>query len=306
MNEERIIPILTLQLCKGFGTKRIKDIIKVVDTLEATSVDVLINMIKGLSVKTPESDEIKLNWIRATEILNKSKEKNILIIDYLSDQYPDSLKKLYDFPLLLHVKGNFDLLDSECITVVGTRNASEYSIKSANTITKSLSKEDYTIVSGLALGIDTAAHKTAIETNGKTIAVLAHGLQTIFPSENKTLSEEIVKRGGLLLTEYYYGQNYNRGFFIQRDRLQSGFSLATFVIQTSEKGGTMHTAKFSKKQGRPVFVLKHPNKLPNNAGNFKLIDEGAIPIGNDFKSTDMENLQRTHHQKNRNTLDSYY
>ena len=133
------------------------------------------------------------------------------------------------------------------------------------------------VVSGLAAGIDTAAHEGTLNAKGKTIAVLAHGLHTIYPGENKKLAERILENNGTLISEYSWGKNSTKGSFIARDRIQSGLSTGVLVIETKEKGGTMHTVQYCNKQGRVLMVLEPPggsNLIENYSGNLKLIRDG--------------------------------
>jgi len=148
----------------------------------------------------------------------------------------------------------------------------------AGKIAEIFAKKDYVIVSGLAEGIDTAAHRGALSAKGTTVAVVGHGLDTIYPAKNKELAETIIKNNGALVSEYPYGTTISREHLIMRDRIQSGLSLGVFVIETGIKGGTMHTVNFCKKQKRALIVLQHPVKNENTAGNAHLISKKQVDI----------------------------
>ena len=153
----------------------------------------------------------------------------------------------------------------------------------------------YNIVSGLALGCDSAGHRGALKyQDGKTTAFLAHGLDTVYPPENERLAEEIVERGGLLMSEYPVGDTVNRYFLVARDRLQAALSAATIVIQTGLHGGTNHAANTTLISGKPLFCVKYGNESLMHSekveGNIALVSKGAQFI----TSSDYVNLINTH------------
>ncbi len=215
------------------------------------------------------------------EIIKLSQQHNIQIISKDSIYYPKCLLKISDPPVLLHVKGNIDILKKDCIAIVGTRKPSEFGRNHAKEIGGIFAKEGYVVVSGLAEGIDSAAHMGALEAKGLTVAVLAHGLDMIYPSKNKQLAETILNNNGALISEYPLRTRIFRNYFVERDRIQSGLSLGVFVIETGVKGGTMHTVKFCEKQKRVLIVLQHPTNLLDKSkpcGNTQLIAEKRANI----------------------------
>ncbi|MCG3655865.1 DNA-protecting protein DprA [Aliarcobacter butzleri] len=171
------------------------------------------------------------------------------------------MKLLKNPPLFLFCKGNLELLSNmNNVAIVGTRENSIIGDKVAKRTAEFFVSQNYTIVSGLAKGIDTSGHIGALNSNGNTIAILTD-LIKIYPAENKDLAEEILKNNGLLFSEIAPWKSIYRSAFVDRDRLQSGMSLGTFVIETDIKGGTMHTVKFTLEQNRYLFVPNF-NKLP--------------------------------------------
>jgi DNA processing protein len=164
---------------------------------------------------------------------------------------------------------------------VGTREVTSEGIKGDLYISGEFARRGFNIVSGLAIGCDTYAHKGALNVGGKTTAFLANSLEysLIYPSENKGLAEEIVDKGGLLLSEYSIGKNANKYNLVARDRLQSALSLATIVIQTGIKGGTMHAANTTLKSGKPLYAMKYKDEFTNqhekSLGNAYLVKQGA-------------------------------
>lgn len=166
--------------------------------------------------------------------------------------YPVMLNLVYDAPYGLFVRGNLSVLNTPAVSIVGTRNPSVSGFKTTFNFSKELTTLGYTVVSGLALGIDTAAHKGTI-LSGKTIAVLACGLDNIYPTVNKKLAVEIIKNGGCLISEYSPGEPPLKWRFIQRNRIISGLSEATVVMESPPKSGALITADFALEQNRDLY-----------------------------------------------------
>lgn len=213
---------------------------------------------------------------QATEIYYSSKAKNIVVLAITDQNYPAALKNIPDPPLVLYAKGNIAALQEKMVAVVGTRNVSAHGREKTISITKDLATRGFVIVSGLALGVDTKAHQATLEVEAKTVAVLAHGLDTIYPVENTRLAAEIIAKNGCLISEYPLGFKATRYTFVHRDRIQSGLSSAVVVVETDIKGGTMHTANFCKKQKRKLACVDFTAAgLAQPLGNKKLIEEDA-------------------------------
>lgn len=166
--------------------------------------------------------------------------------------YPVMLNQVYDAPYGLFVRGSISVLNTPAVSIVGTRNPSVSGFKTTFNFSKELTTLGYTVVSGLALGIDTAAHKGTI-LSGKTIAVLACGLDNIYPTANKKLAVEIIKNGGCLISEYSPGEPPLKWRFIQRNRIISGLSEATVVMESPPKSGALITADFALEQNRDLY-----------------------------------------------------
>lgn len=174
--------------------------------------------------------------------------------------YPKRLKRIPDAPVLIYAKGNLNCLnDQKLVAIVGTRKPSEYGSTCSHLFGKNFAERGIVVVSGLAKGIDTLAHKGCIEVNGKTIAVLAQGLDTpIYPKENRPLADKIIAAGGCLLSEYGLGVRGRPNYFVERNRIQSGVSDGVAVIETDVKGGTMHTVDFCLKSKKTTWLFKSP------------------------------------------------
>ncbi len=280
------ISILALQQTSGIGIKTVEKILSFPDIQEPASPYDLIELIKMATVKynkitIPDIKDATIGWNKAQEIIKQSQQHNIQIISKDSIYYPNCLSKISDPPVLLHIKGNIEILKKDCIAIVGTRKPSEFGRNQAKEIGVNFAKEGYVVVSGLAEGIDSAAHMGTLEANGLTIAVLAHGLDMLYPAKNKQLAETILNNNGALISEYPLGTRIFRNYFVDRDRIQSGLSLGVFVIETGIKGGTMHTVRFCEKQNRVLIVLQHPKNLLKKSkpcGNTQLIAENRANI----------------------------
>ena len=221
---------------------------------------------------------------KAFTILNNCKGQNIKIISILDDIYPKRLKKIVDYPVLLFYKGDISIVNnSKVAAVIGTREPSEYGGRIAYRIGERLAEDSVTVVSGLALGCDSEAHKGCISKFGKTVAVLGNSIDRIYPAKNKNLAENIVLTGGCIISEYGPGQKTGRSSLVLRDRIQSGLSDVIIVIETGLVGGTMHTVRFAEEQNRKVYAFQHPSNYLNDKsrGNLELFkSKRAVPLAN--------------------------
>jgi len=199
--------------------------------------------------------------------------------------YPKLLKEIPDPPKTLYVKGSFSNKDKLAIGVVGTRNYTSYGKRVTENITGDLAEAGITIISGLAKGIDTWAHKTALERGGRTIAVLGSAVdsKSLYPACNKKLAEKIA-RNGAVVSEYQPGTKSERWFFPQRNRIISGLSLGVLVVEAPEKSGALITAAQALEQNREVFAVPGPIYSQNSIGTNKLIQMGAklVTCANDI------------------------
>lgn len=202
------------------------------------------------------------------------------IITLEDENYPKKLKTIKNAPQELYVKGDFNCCDMPCITVVGSRNMSEYGKNMTRKIVKELVDAGMCIVSGLAVGIDTVAHETCLENGGKTIAVLGSGLNKVFPAENVDLFNRIIKSGGCVISEQMPDEEAKKIYFPARNRIVSGLSLATLVIEAAYRSGTSITAKFAFEQGKKVFCIPNSIGSKNSTGTINLIKKGATMITN--------------------------
>jgi len=216
--------------------------------------------------------------IDPTKEYQKLEDLGIKLILEQDKEYPKQLKEIPHPPKGLYLKGNISLLtqnESIALAIVGSRNMSEYGKQACEKIIKDISPYNFTIVSGLAYGIDTCAHQQALLNNLKTIAVLGSGLGYIYPRPNKPLAEKIIQSGGLLISEFPLNSSPLTFHFLQRNRIMSGLTKGVLIIEAQERSGSLNIARLALEQNREVFAI--PNSIfgQNSTGINKLIQSGA-------------------------------
>lgn len=215
------------------------------------------NLISGLS--------------HAKEVLEKSESLGIKSLNIYDEKYPNCLRYAFSengqtgiTPPVIFFKGNIELLEKDCLLIIGSRNCKEYAKKAALYLSENFATRNFTIVSGLAKGCDTAVHEGAIKT-GKTIAVVGNGLDIVYPKENKELATKILETGGLIFSEYELGTPASKYTLVARDLLQTAVSNAVIVVQTAENGGSMHAAVTAFNSGKKVYTVQFSDKSFNNS-----------------------------------------
>lgn len=198
----------------------------------------------------------------------------VRIVTQDSAQYPANLKSIYDPPLVLFLRGNFLPQDDLSIAIVGTRMATIYGINMARKISSQLAEKGFTIVSGGARGIDTAAHQSALGIKARTVAVLGCGVDVVYPSENTRLFEQIIQKG-VLVSEFPMGTMPFRGNFPLRNRIVSGLSVGVVIIEAPRRSGALITASSALEQGREVFCVPGQADSFTMKGSHRLLKEGA-------------------------------
>ena len=213
---------------------------------------------RGVGTKTVNLADFKEALKRAEQELKFIDTHKIDVLYYTDPRYPRKLKNCHDSPLLLYAKGNANLNAQRIISIVGTRNATDYGRNLCKQLIEELQEYNILIVSGLALGIDTAAHRESVRLNVPTVGVLGHGYDKMYPSQNRQLAEKMQENGGLL-TEYPSGTIPNRENFPQRNRIVAGVADATVVVEAGLKGGALITAEIANSYNRDVFAF--PGRL---------------------------------------------
>ena len=206
-------------------------------------------------------------------------EKNKITPLFISDeQYPQRLLNCYDSPTLLYYKGNADLNTTKIVSVVGTRNNSDYGKTVCENLMQDLSDHNVLVISGLAFGIDSIAHKAALKNKLKTVGVVAHGLDKIYPAQNKSLAKEMLSQGGLL-TDFMSGTNPDRQNFPRRNRIVAGICDALVVVESSKKGGSLITAELANNYNKDVFAVPgRVNDLRSEGCNYLIKNNKSLLI----------------------------
>lgn len=225
---------------------------------------------KERAVSLTQFDE----WDKVDKILEKTAKSGAKLIALNDPEYPMMLRQTFDPPIILWVKGDPAALSKPGIAVVGTRNPGRYGLSQAELWSRSICNAGLCVNSGLAYGIDAKAHKTAVESGGRTVAVLGSGIDRIYPNRNRGLAAEIIENSGAVATEYPPGTKPDAVNFPERNRIVSGISHGTLVVESGVKGGSMITARLALDQNREVFVIPHPLKYLKGEGCNYLIRTG--------------------------------
>lgn len=239
------------------------------------------------------------------------------IIKLEDKEYPEQLKLIEDPPKKLYVLGDEKILKEKSIAIIGSRNCTPYGELESFKFSEQLTKHGLVITSGMAIGIDSYAHKGCISQNGKTIAVLGSGFNNIYPKENAELFKKIIDTGGAVISEYAPSVEPSSDKFRKRNRIVSGLSIATLIVEAEYRSGTTITARYAKKQGKPVFCI--PNSIENNkgVGTNEMLKNGAflatnaddilikcnIPLNTNIKE---ENLKETYSLKTQIQVNKKY
>lgn len=276
------IALVALMKLKGVGRRAA---LKIVDQElgDGDGRDLVLS--KAERAKLP-AGELLQAWLRSEDELERSFEAGVRAYSVHEAGYPARLKNIPDPPAVLYLKGDPKGLHATyCIAVVGTREPTTYGEKVARKSAATAVETGFAIVSGLAHGCDTLGHEGCLDASGVGVAVLAHGLDKVYPAANRGLAQRLLDFDGCLVSEYPLGATPMRTAFAERDRIQSGLSDGVLVIETDIKGGTMHTVRFSREQKRALACIEHPaawSHEEKTKGNQKLIADRwaeAIPNG---------------------------
>jgi DNA processing protein len=276
--------LLKLSLLYRPGSNRLTELLeKFEDNAEALA---------ELTIRDPRSPELRLSLQERThaglfsekklnEIIEKCNKNNIKIIDYDDENYPENLREIYNPPIILYVKGDATALsDGLSLAVVGARDPSAYSIGVTKKLIRGLQKSEvkWTIVSGLARGIDISAHTAAMKYGAKTVAVKGCGVLYDYPRQNEIYFDLIAEKGAII-SEYPPDEPAKSSYFPVRNRIIAGMSAGTLVIEASEKSGSISTANLAAEFGRDVFAIPpHDISDPRYFGNVNLLRDGVTPI----------------------------
>jgi DNA processing protein len=258
---------IALTLVPGIGDRQGKKLISYCGGVEKVfqEKEKLLLKVPGVGSAIAKALKNKSLLQRADEEINFILKKNIKPVFYLEKSYPERLKHCDDSPMLIYTRGNAELNPARVLSIVGTRRPSEYGHYITESMIQGLKEQEVQIVSGLAYGIDTIAHRSALQSGLPTIAVLAHGLDITYPDLNRNLAEKIVGQG-VLLTEFPSKTRLNKDFFPRRNRIIAGLADATLVVESAEKGGALITAEIASSYNRDVFAVPGRTSDPRSNG----------------------------------------
>jgi len=277
MNKESIEALMSLSDIKGLGNKRIIQLLEKFPSVKSIfeADRQRFSDVGFVDNKTYEQiQEASRGSERYQEILKECRQSGIQVISYLDRRYPRQLKQEKVVPLLF-AKGDVELVSKPCISIVGSRESSVESQEWAYKIARTLSNKGYVIVSGGALGIDSAAHKGALAGSGKTISVLGSGIEEVYPPENEEMIEEIAKTG-LVISARYPKQGVNRYSLLDRNMITSGLSNSLLIVTSTGEGGTSSQYQDAKSQGKKILCPHPALGLEPTKGIQEMLDDEKV------------------------------
>lgn len=296
MNKKEIKYWVGFSLISGIGRVRFTQLENYFSNLEnawkASPAELKQAGLDSGPIRAITSGRPKISLEAEMEKLNRY---GVKVLTWHDEDYPSRLKEIYDYPPLIYVRGSLLPEDEWCLAVVGTRRATVYGRQVTEEIVTDLAQNKITIVSGLAKGIDTVAHHSALEAGGRSIAIFASGLDIVYPAENANLARHIMQQGALI-SEYPLGTKPRADNFPRRNRIMSGLSLGVLVIEAGESSGALITAHLALEQNREVFAIPGSILSPASIGTNRLIQEGAKLAHNCSDILEELNLTAVAHQ----------
>lgn len=259
MNRESIRPLVALSLIPQLGSRRIRNLVKVAGSAQQVfglSVGAMCR-IPGIGESTAKSIASFTDWGHVDVVLDQGERLGVQILGLGDSNYPPLLTQIADPPVLLWCRGDAASLSLPSVSIIGTRRPSEYGQQMAIHFARELSGVGLSVVSGLAYGVDAIAHDTVLKANGVTVGVLGSGIDRIYPGAHRSLAYRMIDAGGCLISEFPLGTKPDAGNFPIRNRVVSGLSFGTLVIETKGEGGSMITARLALDQNREVFAVPH-------------------------------------------------
>jgi len=232
----------------------------------------------GLERRTIDAITTLRQQTTPEKVLAELGHKHITAVTLLDPDYPENLRHVADPPPVLFVRGQVTAADAQSVALVGTRRATPYGENVAERLAAALAHHGVTVVSGLAKGIDTRAHQSAVRAGGRTIAVLANGLDQVYPAQNARLAHAIAAGAGALVSEFAPGIPPDAVNFPRRNRIISGLARVTVIVEAGERSGALITADYALEQGRDVLAVPGAIYSPTSAGTNLLIKQGATPV----------------------------
>ncbi len=256
--------VIALAMIEGIGPKKVLSLIG--EAAENADLERLCHLVPALREKIVSDDFL--------EEISYIKNEGIEALSYWDSSYPSSLKEIHVPPAMLFCRGRIMSTDADAVAIVGSRMCSAYGIKMAEKLGGDLAASGVTVISGLARGVDQAAHRGALRAGGRTIAVMGSGHQCLYPRRSERLAQEIIENG-VLISEYTSKIQPLRHNFPRRNRIISGLSLGVVVVEASRNSGSLITANYALEQSRDVFAVPGRADLATSVGTNKLISDGA-------------------------------
>ena len=267
---------IALNMIDGIGPVKVRALVEALGSpagvFTASHEDLI--RVKGIGLELAQSIITQREQVDPAAEEAKAAKLDARLVTFVDDDYPELLKQIHDPPLALYVQGTLEKKDKQAVAVVGTRRASHYGLSVADRLGYQLAKCGLVVVSGLARGIDSAAHQGALKGGGRTLAVLGSALDMLYPPENAELARKIAKQGAVI-SEYTLGREADRTTFPYRNRVISGLSMGTVMVEGDAKSGAMMTTDAALDQGRSVFAVPGRIDQPGARGPHKLIRNGA-------------------------------
>lgn len=272
--DERTIEWIKISLLESIGEKRLRTLMLTLRDPFLIYEKDIYEFITLLPKFKKIFKQIKESKIDITDYRKRLQDYNVDVLTILDQEYPNVLRDIGNPPPILYIRGGFKKEDDLAVSIIGSRTASYYGKQIAEKFSHSLVNMGFTIVSGMARGIDTVAHQTAINKGGRTVAFLGSGIDVVYPRENKKLYQEIIENGAVV-SEFPLGTEPVAVNFPQRNRLISGMSLGIVVVEATLQSGTFITVKWALEQGKEVFAVPGDTRRKTSMGTNKLIQQGA-------------------------------
>lgn len=268
--------IIALNMIESLGPVRVRNLMAALGSPEAIfeAGEDELRRAEGIGADVARKILAQRGEVDPDREEEKAAKLDARLVTFEESDYPESLKTIYDPPLVLYVRGTLEKKDKHALGIVGTRHATHYGLSVTDKLSYQLAKVGFCVVSGLARGIDTAAHKAALKAGGRTLAICGTALDTIYPPENRELADAIAKQGAVI-SEYTIGREADRTTFPYRNRIISGCSMGVIVVEAGANSGATITATDAAEQGRIVFAVPGRIDSPSARGCHQLIKSGA-------------------------------
>jgi DNA processing protein len=267
---------IALNMMEGIGPVKTRALVEALGSPEAifSANATELSSVNGVGPKLAQSIVEQQSRLDPAAEIAKARKLGFEIVTMLDEDYPDSLRQIHDPPLALYIQGRLAPRDRHAIGVVGSRHCTHYGMQTADRLSYQLAQTGFTVVSGLARGIDQAAHSGALKAKGRTIAVIGSALDRLYPPEADKLAEQIA-RSGAVISEFPLGREADRTTFPYRNRLIAGLSMGVLVVEASPKSGALMTSDAAMDQGKSVFAVPGRIDTPSARGSNNLLKQGA-------------------------------